>query len=66
MITPIEVRLEKAGSTYTRDVDDRFASGFRTEGRNKVTDYSQDLWQLSAIVQPPVPYRLKENTGYWK
>ena len=66
MITPIEVKLAQGGSSYVRVVEDRARSGYRTAGRNRVTDYSQPLWQISATVQPPVPYTPKANTAYWK
>jgi hypothetical protein len=66
MITPVEVKVTKAGSSYVRTVEDRARSGFNTAGRNKVTDYPQQLWQISATALPPVPYTPKENTAYWK
>jgi hypothetical protein len=66
MITPVEVKLDQGDSSYVRVVDDRARSGFRTAGRNQVTDYSQQRWHISAIAQPPVPYTPKENTAYWK
>jgi hypothetical protein len=66
MITPVEVKVTKAGSSYVRVVEDRARSGFNTAGRNKVTDYPQQLWQISATALPPIPYTPKENTAYWK
>jgi hypothetical protein len=66
MVTPVEVKLEKGGSSYVRVVQDRARSGFRTAGANRVTDYSQPLWQLSATAQPAVPYLPKQSTAYWK
>ncbi|HVM50538.1 MAG TPA: hypothetical protein VMU04_21105 [Candidatus Acidoferrum sp.] len=66
MITPVEVKLTEAGSSYVRDVEDRAVSGFRTAGRNKVTDYPQQVWQITATALPPIPYTPKENTTYWK
>ena len=66
MITPVEVKLERGGSSYVRVVEDRGRAGFRTAGRNQVNDYSQPLWQISATAQPPVPYAPKENMAYWK
>ena len=66
MITPVQVKLDKGDTSYVRVVDDRARSGFRNAGRNQVTDYSQQRWQISATPQPPVPYTPKENTAYWK
>ena len=66
MITPVEIKLEQGGSSYVRVVEDRGRAGFRTAGRNQVTDYSQSLWQISATVQFPATYTPKENTAYWK
>jgi hypothetical protein len=66
MITPVEVKLAKGDTSYVRVVEDRGRSGFRNAGRNEVTDYSQQRWLISAMVQPPVPYTPKENTAYWK
>ena len=66
MITPVEVKVNKGDSSYVRVVEDRAASGFRTAGRNRVTDYSQERWQIFARAQPPVPYIPKEQTAYWK
>lgn len=66
MVTPVAVKLEKGGSSYVRVVEDRARSGFRTAGANRVKDYTQPLWQISAAAQAPVPYVLKQNTAYWK
>jgi hypothetical protein len=62
LITPVRVTLNKGDSTYVRVVDDRA----RDAHRNKVTDYQQQRWQISAVAQPPVPYTPKERTAYWK
>jgi len=62
MITPIQVTLDKAGSTYVRVAEDRA----RDVHRNKVTDYQQQRWRISAAAQPPVPYTPKGKTAYWK
>jgi hypothetical protein len=66
MITPVEVKLNKGGSSYVRVTEDRARSGFRTAGRNKVTDYPQQVWQISATALPPLPYSPKENAAYWR
>jgi hypothetical protein len=66
MITPVEVKLEKGDSSYVRAVEDRARSGFATAGRNKVTDYSQERWRISARALRPVAYTTKENALYWK
>jgi hypothetical protein len=66
MITPVEVKLSKGGTSYVRTVEDRARSGFNTAGRNKVTDSPQQLWQISATALPPIPYAPKEDTAYWK
>jgi hypothetical protein len=66
MITPVEIKLNQGGSSYVRVVEDRARSGFRTARRNEVTDYPQQLWEISATAQPPIPYVPKENTAYWK
>jgi hypothetical protein len=66
IITPLAVKLDKGDSSYVRVVDDRGRAGFRTAGRNQVTDYSQQRWRISATAQPPRPYTPKENTAYWK
>ena len=66
MITPVEVKVSKGGSSYVRTVEDRARSGFNTAGRNKVTDSPQQLWQISAAALPPAPYGPKESTAYWK
>ena len=61
-ITPVQVTLTKGDSTYVRVVDDRA----RDVHRNKVTDYQQQRWRISALAQSPVPYTPKEQTAYWK
>ena len=66
MITPVEVKLDKGDTSYVRVVDDRARAGFRTAGRNEVTDYTQQRWRISATAQPPGPYTPKESTAYWK
>jgi hypothetical protein len=66
MITPIQVKLDEGGTSYVRITDDRGRSGFRNAGRNRVTDYEQQRWKISATAQPLVPYTPKENTAYWK
>ena len=66
MITPVEVKLSRGGSSYVRTVEDRARSGFNNAGRNEVTDSPQQLWQISAKALPPIPYMPKQNTGYWK
>jgi hypothetical protein len=66
MITPVEVKLDKGDSSYVRVVDDRARAGFRTAGRNQVTDYSQQRWRISATAQPPRSYTPKGNAAYWK
>jgi hypothetical protein len=66
MITPVEVKLSKGGSSYVRTVEDRARSGFNTAGRSKVSDSPQQLWQISATALPPIPYVPKPNTAYWK
>ena len=62
MITPVEVKLSPGDKTYVRVVDDRA----KNIHRNKVTDYSQTRWQISAVAQPFIPYTAKQNTAYWK
>jgi hypothetical protein len=62
MITPIKVTLEKGDTTYVRSVDDRA----RDIHRNKVSDYQQQRWKISAAAQPPVSYTPKSQTAYWK
>jgi hypothetical protein len=62
MITPIKVTLEQGDTSYVRAVDDRA----RDIHRNKVTDYQQQRWKISAAAQPPVPYTPKGQTAYWK
>jgi hypothetical protein len=62
MITPVKVTLETGDSTYVRVVDDRA----RDVHRNKVTDYQQQRWKISAAAQSPVPYTPKGQTAYWK
>jgi hypothetical protein len=62
LITPVRVTLNKGDSTHVRVVDDRA----RDAHRNKVRDYQQQRWQISAVAQPPVPYTPKERTAYWK
>ena len=64
MITPVEVTLTEAGSSYVRTIEDRARSGFRTAGRNDVTDQTQQVWQISAKALPPIPYTPKERTTY--
>jgi hypothetical protein len=66
MITPVQVKLGQGDTSYVRVVADRGRSGFRNAGRNQVTDYAQQRWQISAAAQPPVPYIPKEDTAYWK
>jgi hypothetical protein len=66
MITPVEVKVAKGGSSYVRSVEDRARSGFNTGGRNKVTDSQQQLWQITARALPPIPYIPKQNAAYWK
>ena len=62
MITPVQVTLDQGDSTYVRVVNDRA----RDVHRNKVTDYSQTRWRISAVAQPSIPYTAKQNTAYWK
>ena len=62
MITPVKVTLEKGDSTYVRVVGDRA----RDVHRNKVTDYQQQRWRISAVAEPPVAYTPKSQTAYWK
>jgi hypothetical protein len=62
MITPVRVTLSQGDSTYVRVVGDRA----RDIHRNKVTDYQQQRWQISAVAQPFIPYTAKQNTAYWK
>jgi hypothetical protein len=62
MITPVQVTLKEGDSTYVRVTDDRA----RDVHRNKVTDYQQQRWRISAVAQPAIPYTAKRNTAYWK
>jgi hypothetical protein len=62
MITPVQVTINQGDSTYVRVVGDRA----RDVHRNKVTDYQQQRWQISAVAQPFIPYTAKQNTAYWK
>jgi len=62
MITPVKVTIETGDSTYVRVVDDRA----KDIHRNKVTDYQQQRWKISAAALPPVPYTPKSQMGYWK
>jgi hypothetical protein len=66
MITPVEVKVTKGGSSYVRTVEDRARSGFNAAGRNKVTDSPQELWKISARALPPVLYSPKESVTYGK
>jgi hypothetical protein len=62
MITPVKVTLEQGDTTYVRVTEDRA----RDVHRNKVTDYQQQRWRISAAAQPLVPYTAKQDTAYWK
>lgn len=62
MITPVRVLAEKAGSAYVRKVQDRF----NPYKKNEVADFPQRLWEITATVQPPVPYARKEQATYWQ
>ncbi len=62
MITPVKVTLEQGGNTYVRVVEDRAKNIYR----DKVTDYQQQRWKISAAGQPPVPYTPKSQMAYWK
>ena len=62
MITPVQVSINQGDSTYVRVVGDRA----RDVHRNKVTDYQQERWRISAVAQPFIPYTAKQNTAYWK
>ena len=62
MITPVQVTLNQGDSTYVRVTGDRA----RDVHRNKVTDYQQQRWKISAAAQPPVPYTPKGQMAYWK
>jgi hypothetical protein len=62
MITPVEVKVEKGDTTSVRVVEDRAKNIYR----NKVTDYTQTRWRISAMAEPAVPYTIKQNSSYWK
>jgi hypothetical protein len=62
MITPVQVTISQGDNTYVRIVGDKA----RDIHRNKVTDYQQQRWQISAVAQPFIPYTAKQNTAYWK
>jgi hypothetical protein len=62
MITPVQVTVSQGDSTYVRVVGDKA----RDIHRNKVTDYQQQRWRISAVAQPFIPYTPKQNTAYWK
>ena len=61
MITPIRVTLRKGGTANVQIKEDRLSIR-----RSKVTDYQQEVWQISAEALPPTPYVSKEKTTYWK
>jgi hypothetical protein len=62
LITPVRVMSQKAGSAYVRNVEDRF----NPYKKNEVTDFPQHLWEITATVQPPIPYAPKTGMAYWK
>jgi hypothetical protein len=60
-ITPVQMRYEAVGDTYTRSTEDKLAHGGR---RRSVTDYQQQIYRLSASAQPPEAYLAKEKMPY--
>ena len=62
MVTPVRVKLEPAGTSYVRTVEDRGNAVVR----NKVTDEEHKRWKLAVTTEPPRPYATKENSAYWK
>jgi len=65
MITPSRSSWTRANSSYVRVVDDRARAGFRTAGRNQVTDYSQQ--SAGGIPHRPAAKVLyaQGNAAYW-